>query len=412
LDTLVNEFLNGDKNRIIIIPGNHDVQWNVSKESMSKIDLDSKTVDEKKIIKSQLADPKNPMRWSWEDLSFYQILNESRYNARFEEFTKFYSSFYDGKRTYSLDPTKQYDIFDIPKYNLTIVGYNSCFRNDHLNRSGLINSNCLSEAYVKIREFQKKGRLLFAVWHHNISGIPNDNTYLDPRQIKSLNAYGYSIGFHGHQHRSDIVTNFVQFDNPKKLIVISAGTLCSARSHLPTGFKRQYNLLKLDFQRKRCYLFSRETMGDMDDIPIWDKGRINESLASMIEINIEFPNLDLIPNVTVKEIDALTVFLKTGNYPEFFESLETISCENAIVRKLLMELDEKTSGSYREKVCESLEYPQDFVEYILFLDHYIDVGKKAEAANILTEALDLFTTSEALLTELNKYKNRIYGYGK
>lgn len=412
LEMLVKEFLNGDKSRIIIIPGNHDIQWNVSKESMKKIEWDKKTKEEQKIIKQQLSDPKNPVRWAWGDLAFYQIKDDSLYNSRLDEFAKFYNSFYEGKRSYSLIPEKQYDIFDIPQYNLTIVGYNSCYRNDHLNRSGLINFSCLSESYVKIREYQKKGRLLFATWHHNISGIPNDNTYLDPRQVKSLNAYGYVLGFHGHQHKSDIVTNYVQFGNSKKIIAISAGTLCSARSHLPTGFKRQYNLLKLNFKEKNCYLFSRETMGDMDDIPIWDKGRINESLTSTILLDIEFPNLENVSNVTEKEIDTLTISLRTGKYKEFFDALETISLDNQIVRKLLIELDDKTDGKYRDKVCSALEQPQEFGEYIMFLDHYIDLRRKDDAIKLLTDGLKRFSHSDTLLLELNKYHTRIYGYGK
>lgn len=410
LNMLVDEFLNGDKNRIIIIPGNHDVQWGVSKKSMEKINHLLMTEEEKKKNTWDLGDPKKNVRWSWEELNFYRIHDESMYNSRMSLFSKFYSKFYNEKRTYSLNPDEQFEIFDIPSFNLTIVGYNSCYRNDHLNLSGLINSKCLSTAYTKIREYQKKGRIMFATWHHHFSGIPSDNTYLDPRQLQSLNSYGFSLGFHGHQHRSDIVENYVQFDNSKKLIAISAGTLCSARSHLPTGFKRQYNLLKLNRIEKTCQLFSRESIGSMDDIPIWDKGRINESLNSSLDLDINFPAAVNIYNLTNAEIDSLTLFLKNDKFLDFLESVKYLSTENELIRSMLVEFDENSKGVYRKQVCQLLLEPRQFKESIIFLNYYIENGKKEKAAVLLNNAILENSANKLLIEELNKYKIRLDGY--
>lgn len=412
LNSLVTEFLDGDKSKIIIIPGNHDIQWKTSKDSMEKIDHTLLTSTDKKSNVKDITDPKQSIRWSWNELNFYKIEDESIYNSRLKMFSEFYESFYEGKRIYSLDPDEQYEIFDIPYYNLTVVGYNSSFRNDHLNRSGLINTKALSASYNGIREYQKKGRLLFAAWHHNFSGIPSDDSYLDPRQLKSINSYGFLIGFHGHQHHSDIVMNYVQFENSKKLIAISAGTLCSAKSELPTGFKRQYNLLKINYIEKTCELFSRESIGNMDDIPIWNKGRINESMSSNAILEIDFPDRTLMSSVSMSEVDDLIIYLKSKNYGKLLELLNRIPIEDPIVRNIIVDFSNESGEIYKNDICRLLNEPEQFSEYILFLDYFVENGMKKEAAEILNKANTQYKNEPLLVMELNKYTNRIYGYRK
>jgi len=412
LDMLAIEFFDGDKSKIIIVPGNHDVSWNISKKSMEKVDHILMSETEQKSYTKNISDPKTSIRWSWDELNFYKIKDEIIYNSRMELFSEFYENFYEGNRKYSLNPDEQFEIFEIPLYNLTVVGYNSCFRNDHMNHSGLINSKCLSASYNQIRKYQKKGRLLFATWHHNFSGIPSDDTYLDPRQLKSLNSYGFLIGFHGHQHHSDIVENYVQFDNSKKIIAISAGTLCSARSHLPTGYKRQYNLLRLDYIQKTCELYSRESIGNMEDIPIWDKGRINESMSSKFSLEINFPDRLSIPDITMNEIDSLTILLKDKNYSELLNLLKNISTENELVRSIIVEFDDNTNGKFRDEICQILVEPEQIRESIIFLDYYIEKRMKKEASIVLNNALAKLSDQPLLIAELNKYKKRIHGYSK
>ena len=38
LTDLANEFIDGNKHRVVLVPGNHDVDWKYSRESMVKID--------------------------------------------------------------------------------------------------------------------------------------------------------------------------------------------------------------------------------------------------------------------------------------------------------------------------------------------------------------------------------------
>lgn len=143
LNALAQELFNGDKSRIIIAPGNHDVCWAESTESMTIIEESSVVCEKgklKKDILQQAMKIDSSVKWSWADRSFYRISDIDKYNKRLSYFCDFYHKFYDGKRSYSLEPNKQFDLFDFKTLGITVVGFNSCFHNDHLNRAGSINS--------------------------------------------------------------------------------------------------------------------------------------------------------------------------------------------------------------------------------------------------------------------------------
>ena len=102
------------------------------------------------------------------------------YNRRLDAFCKFYEKFYNGRHTYSIEPEKQFDIFDYPRHNVTVVGLSSCHENDPRNTKGEINAECFSEACLQLRQPKYRGRLLLATWHHNTQGGPMRNDYMDP----------------------------------------------------------------------------------------------------------------------------------------------------------------------------------------------------------------------------------------
>ena len=73
LNKLVIHFLNGDKSRIIIVPGNHDLYRGATIRSMTAIPEDLREKAKERYLK---GDPK--YRWSWEDFCFY-LINQDHY---------------------------------------------------------------------------------------------------------------------------------------------------------------------------------------------------------------------------------------------------------------------------------------------------------------------------------------------
>ena len=90
--------------------------------------------DRKTALVSQLFKPDSPMRWSWEEFGLYQIADTGAYAERMRPFAAFYSAFYQRARVFDLDPSRQFDIFDFPEFDITIVGFSSCYNNDILNK--------------------------------------------------------------------------------------------------------------------------------------------------------------------------------------------------------------------------------------------------------------------------------------
>lgn len=279
LDNLAQDLFDGDRKKIVIVPGNHDVNWLTSKQSMELIDDQNIISQEgllKKEIYKQYIEHKSSIKWSWSERKFYKVKDIDLYNNRFLEFKNFYEQFYSiDEKNYSLDPESQVNIFDYPEFGITIVGLNSCFHNDHLSRAGGINPNCIAKLSLELREFKRKGRLIFALWHHNTSGGPYDVDYIDNTFIQNLIENDVKIGFHGHQHKQTIVKQEKNIIDDKSLLLVSAGSLCSGPNELPNGYRPQYNIININMQKSNVKLTFHSRVKSLDstfDNPIWEAG--------------------------------------------------------------------------------------------------------------------------------------------
>ena len=56
---------------------------------------------------------------------------------------------------------------------------------------------------------------------------------------------GFRLGLHGHQHKAQVRSQEIRLPGRESMAVISAGSLCAGRRHLPTGTHRQYNVVEL-----------------------------------------------------------------------------------------------------------------------------------------------------------------------
>lgn len=162
LGRLANRFVGGDRNRVIVVPGNHDVSAYHFEKSLRPVDI---LPDRKKDLVTQLFSSGSPLRWSWSGFELYVIADQQLYAQRLSAFAEFYTAFYEGARTYDIDPARQLDLFDFPGFDLTVVGFSSCHNNDLFNRPGAIHPACIAEAGTRLRHPSLKDRLRIAVWH-------------------------------------------------------------------------------------------------------------------------------------------------------------------------------------------------------------------------------------------------------
>lgn len=302
LNSLADALFDGDKSKIILVPGNHDISWTESKNSMEIIEEKEVTDHNGILIKNifkQAIEINSNIKWSWSDRSFYRIMNREMYENRFSYFCDFYQKFYDGEKSYSIDPNEQFDIFDFQEFGISIIGFNSCFHNDHLNRAGSINPRCIGKVGSILRDLNKEGRLILATWHHNTKGGPYDQDYMDNSCIQNFIADNIKIGFHGHQHSLEVLRAENNIIDSKMMLILSAGSLCAGPKELPTGYNQQYNLLALsrtDNETIQLKIYSRvKTLQSAFENPIWEKGIFNSTISEFTtdikHIKPTIPNL-------------------------------------------------------------------------------------------------------------------------
>jgi 3',5'-cyclic AMP phosphodiesterase CpdA len=220
---LADRFFDGNRERIVILPGNHDVSYEDVMASGQK-NWDSDRAREKSVYSCRVFKPNSLLRWSWHELCFYRISDNDRYQKRLQQFAETYKRFYQGRRSFPLVPEEQYDIFDFADLGFCVAALNSCFNNDPLRRAGTFHPTALTDACRSLRQISRAGWLMAATWHHNLAGGPALDDYLDAQFLQLLIDAGVSLGFHGHQHMPECFDERYRIGpSPRKMTIISAG---------------------------------------------------------------------------------------------------------------------------------------------------------------------------------------------
>lgn len=255
---LADMFLDGDRSRIVICPGNHDVDWNKSRASMRLVEPDRYPQD----IAGALVSPGSRFRWNWSDCSLYEIFDEQAYASRMDEYLAFLKSFYTGidllQFPADLEMPLLAELFD---RRVLIAAFNSCSQNDCYRRRGEIDAQVASQLHLDLQARGWKYELQIAVWHHNTAGPPHSDDYLNIEQIRTMIDFGFRLGLHGHQHRSEVTAQQMKLPEEQTMTVLSAGSLAAGNPELPRGVNRQYSMLEIseDFHGVRLHLREIET---------------------------------------------------------------------------------------------------------------------------------------------------------
>ncbi|BAY11886.1 HEAT repeat domain-containing protein [Calothrix sp. NIES-2098] len=224
--------LNPDQ--IIIVPGNHDLNWGHAKKAYQLIDRDE--------YDGELKEGE----YIQESASVIRVRDEEKYKQRFTNFSNFYQAI-KGK-SYPLEYHQQYTLDYFPNQNLLILGLNSAWQLDHHYKSrASINMNALSNALSEIRRNQEyRNCIKIAVWHHPLDSA-GDDSIKDQGFIEQLAVSGFRFFLHGHIHKAE--SSQYRYDlstNGRKLDRICAGTFGAPVREWVPGYPLQYNLLKFE----------------------------------------------------------------------------------------------------------------------------------------------------------------------
>ena len=234
-----------DPKQIVLVPGNHDLNWKLAKRGYQLLDLEDYDGELKEghYIKGE---------------DVIRVRDEAKYQQRFAHFSQFYQAI--KTEPYPLDYDQQAIIDHFPEQNLLILGLNSAWQLDHHFRDrASIHSGALANALTEIRRNPDyRNCLKLAVWHHALNSAGSDRI-TDQAFIQQLAVAGFRFFLHGHIHKAE--TSLFRYDlspTGRKLDQICAGTFGAPTKELIPGYPWQYNLLKINDNQLTVYTRRRE----------------------------------------------------------------------------------------------------------------------------------------------------------
>ncbi len=347
-------FLDGDRSRLIIVPGNHDVDWNMAFQSMRTVKHDGRQ------IPNLLSIPYSSYRWSWETLELLQITNQAMYKERFKYFCEFYKQFYNGvSLAFPVDPTRPWNLFELDDGRIALCTFNSSVNNDCFNTIGEIPANAIAQSHMDLLAIRRRYSLMMAIWHHDVQGPPRCSDYLDADSIKLMIDKGYRIGMHGHRHRTDASPYSIHASERQNMAVVGAGSLCAGPNELPTGVNRQYNIIEIS----DSYTNGRLHVREMFTSGIFTRGRLTAfGGASHVELEWSITPPDQMVNSgrsgghVLSQVERIETLIKAKDCPEAVLLIDRDTDIPSDYRRKLMSMA-LFEGQMWEKLSEHLNKP-------------------------------------------------------
>jgi small GTP-binding protein len=236
--------------RCILVPGNHDLDWNTDVYRWEK----RRQVDASRLKKGTFV----------EQGDGYLLREDAKYPERFKSFSQhFYHPL--TQRAYPLVPEEQCLPTLFSESRLQFLAMNSAWEIDEYfrERSSISEqalSRGLAAADQELAQARKRGELpqdarvlRLAVWHHPITG--NEKIQADAFMGRLLQA-DVRVCLHGHVHedRADLV-NYLHSE--RRIHVVGAGSFGAPTYERPESVPRLFNLLEVERDLKKVRVHTR-----------------------------------------------------------------------------------------------------------------------------------------------------------
>lgn len=251
---LTDRFVGGDRSRVVIVPGNHDIDWAMSRSAMTIV----QTVDYPKNLNTELFHPESLYRWDWKTRELFLITDAALYKRRMDAYWKFFESFYaNTPNLLRVARNQSPNLFSLWDGRIGIAAFDSCHGNDCFAFQGLIPREVVARAQLDLLDAGGFG-LLMAVWHHNVEGPPHRTDYMDIDIVRGMIGRGFRLGLYGHQHRPDTTPIQIRLADSETMALVSAGSLCAGAGEMPTGAMRGYNIIEINEDLRSARVHFRE----------------------------------------------------------------------------------------------------------------------------------------------------------
>lgn len=384
LVSLADRFLNGDRTKVVIVPGNHDIDWNAAFSSMEPVGESELPSN----LPVALFEPDSPYRWDWKTRHLYRIKNQDLYNTRLAAFWAFFERFYAGfDEMLRVTPWSDANLYSLDNGRIAVAAFNSCVSNDCFAFHGEIPREAVARAHLDLKDLGP-WRLRVAVWHHDIEGPPQRADYMDIEIVRGMIGRGFRLGLYGHQHRVQVTPQHARLLDQETMVVASAGSLCAGRRELPMGALRGYSIIEIreDYSGARVHvremrvanLFSRAILRDFEGrsyvdlewtMPLDAAGR-SENPADEERIAILRKAEDALHGRN-DPVEALSLLSKINVTDDTFG------------RRLVIEA--AAAHSDPQKLIEIMGEPQTITELVQLVDAHIASGNDAKAELVISQ---------------------------
>jgi len=252
---LADRFFAGDRSRVVIVPGNHDVCWNTAYSAMTQL------LPEEPPIKahSGLFEAFSNLRWDWKTRTIFKVTDPDIYKRRLDAYWQFMENFYAGANlAYPLDRRRGFNLFELDSGRIVVAALESVHGNDCFCRQGAIERSVFGNCSLAIRDLPQQPVLRIAAWHHSFQGPPQGDDYMDIASVHEMVGNGFRLGLHGHQHQADASAYAIHLPDEFSMAISSTGSLCAGARELPRGTNREYNIVVIDDKYTSARVHVRE----------------------------------------------------------------------------------------------------------------------------------------------------------
>ncbi len=204
-------------NRVVIVPGNHDVNYKLVAGASSAGPRPSAQ-----------PDPNLPRRGLDHFARFYHAITGT---------------------SYSMTPSKQVTLRHIPELGVVFLGLNSAWQIDKSNEDGsdiCVEALGLALSAMSEKRDQYKECLKIGVWHHPVT-IASDGYIKEDGFLELLALEGFRLVLHGHIHGAqDQLWKYDAKQGGRRIEVLAAGTFGVKTENLPPTVPWQYSLITVE----------------------------------------------------------------------------------------------------------------------------------------------------------------------
>ena len=400
LDELVRRFLGGDRTRLIMVPGNHDVDWNTAFAALQVVDRKDAPAN----LGSLLHAEDSRYRWDWKTLTLYRIADPALYARRLDAFWTFFERFYAGAPgLLKVQPGADANLFGLCGNRIGVAAYNSCHGNDCFAYHGMIRKDVVARSHLELDDCGRPFDLRMAVWHHSIEGAPYRTDYMDVEIVRGMIGRGFRLGLYGHQHKTQVTPHQVMLPDREQMAVISAGSLCAGASELPTGVHRQYNILEIapDFGSVRIHvramhvanLFSRGILMDFGGASFTDLDWTPPKNVVGQPIDTGAARL----RATIEEAEAAD---KSGDHKRAIALLKPLALPAVSYQRELVLSASRSAGDW-QTIAEVTDPPTSIDELVLRVEALGKLGKLSNAESELERYSRKLSLGGPIIAELH-----------